>query len=217
MPKKKRDPAEDQARVEERRRQILDAAALVFARRGYQRARTREIAAEAGVAEGTLYNYYESKRDLLLALVHRMIAETTPALLAKLEHRDAATFIESVIRDRFAMLDRNRSVLLAIVPELLVDAELRDAFLRRVVIPFTSTLMPLIQRRFPDEQIKAFDPHVVMPAMMGSVMFSYIVNELPQAPLGPPLSRERLVAELVEFVLHGVGRPAAVALEEVQA
>ena len=56
-------------RPAERPAQILDAAERVFNRRGYDRATTREIAAEAGVAEGTLYNYFGSKRAILLALI----------------------------------------------------------------------------------------------------------------------------------------------------
>ncbi len=47
---------------------LLAAAQKVFARRGYHDARTSEIALEAGVAEGTLYNYFSSREDLFLSL-----------------------------------------------------------------------------------------------------------------------------------------------------
>jgi TetR/AcrR family fatty acid metabolism transcriptional regulator len=47
---------------------ILDAALKTFVRRGYPATKVAEIAFEAGVAEGTLYNYFQSKEDLLLAL-----------------------------------------------------------------------------------------------------------------------------------------------------
>jgi TetR/AcrR family fatty acid metabolism transcriptional regulator len=47
---------------------ILAAAQRVFARRGYHDARTSEIAREAGVAEGTLYNYFPSREDIFLSL-----------------------------------------------------------------------------------------------------------------------------------------------------
>ncbi|MEW6215545.1 MAG: TetR/AcrR family transcriptional regulator [Nitrospirota bacterium] len=52
----------------ERRKVILDAALKTFVKRGYSETRVSEIAAEAKVAEGTLYNYFPSKEDLLLAL-----------------------------------------------------------------------------------------------------------------------------------------------------
>ena len=52
----------------DRRAVILDAALRTFVRRGYPETKVAEIASEAGVAEGTLYNYFASKEDLLLAL-----------------------------------------------------------------------------------------------------------------------------------------------------
>ena len=54
------EPRPRRRRPAERPAQILDAAERVFNRRGYDRATTREIAAEAGVSEGTLYNYFPS-------------------------------------------------------------------------------------------------------------------------------------------------------------
>jgi len=47
---------------------ILDAALRTFVKRGYPETKVAEIASEAGVAEGTIYNYFPSKEDLLLAL-----------------------------------------------------------------------------------------------------------------------------------------------------
>ena len=50
---------------EERRRQILDAALRVFARKGYHGSRVGDIAEEAGVAHGLLYHYFASKEEVL--------------------------------------------------------------------------------------------------------------------------------------------------------
>ncbi len=55
-------------RTVDKRSGILDAALKTFVKRGYPETRVSEIAAEAMVAEGTLYNYFKSKEDLLLAL-----------------------------------------------------------------------------------------------------------------------------------------------------
>lgn len=58
--------------VEVFRRTILDAAEKVFGERGFDAARMAEIAAQAGVAAGTLYNYYASKEQIFRALIeHR--------------------------------------------------------------------------------------------------------------------------------------------------
>ncbi len=59
----------DEAAYKER--QILDGAAFVFARDGYEGASMSRIAAEAGVSKGTLYNYFTSKAELFSAYVRR--------------------------------------------------------------------------------------------------------------------------------------------------
>ena len=48
--------------IEARRTQILMGAAQVFAKKGFHKATTKEIAQAAGVAEGTIYNYFKNKR-----------------------------------------------------------------------------------------------------------------------------------------------------------
>jgi AcrR family transcriptional regulator len=54
------------ARSDPRRRlsELADAATVVFGRQGYHRTRTAEIAAEAGMASGSVFNYVESKEAL---------------------------------------------------------------------------------------------------------------------------------------------------------
>jgi len=51
-----------------RETQILDCAARLFARHHYHEVRMDDIAAQAGVAKGTLYRYFADKEDLYLAL-----------------------------------------------------------------------------------------------------------------------------------------------------
>ncbi len=62
----------------EKRIRILDAALKVFATRGFYNAKVSEVAKEAGVADGTIYLYFESKDALLIALfedrMQRLIA-----------------------------------------------------------------------------------------------------------------------------------------------
>lgn len=51
--------------MEEKRRQILDAAVRVFAHKGFHTSRVGDIAEEAGVAHGLLYHYFGSKDEVL--------------------------------------------------------------------------------------------------------------------------------------------------------
>lgn len=64
--------------------EILDAAAILFAERGYDGADTQELACRLNVGKGTLYRYFPSKRQLFLAAADR-------AMRRLREHLDVVT------------------------------------------------------------------------------------------------------------------------------
>ena len=51
-----------------KRQRIIDAAILVFSRQGFYNATVADVAAEADVADGTIYLYFKSKDDLLISI-----------------------------------------------------------------------------------------------------------------------------------------------------
>jgi TetR/AcrR family transcriptional regulator, fatty acid metabolism regulator protein len=79
-----------------RRRQILNAAVEIFAEQGFFAARTREIAAAAGVAEGTIYLYFDGKDDLLLTAFRERVREFSASVAPLVD--DPAPFAERLTR-----------------------------------------------------------------------------------------------------------------------
>jgi AcrR family transcriptional regulator len=67
---------------EDKRNAILDAATRVFAERGLSAAPTSEISKRAGVAEGTLFTYFETKGDLINALYRSIKLELADAMMS---------------------------------------------------------------------------------------------------------------------------------------
>ena len=61
--------------AEERKNEILDVAEELFAQKGYDNASTNDIIAKIGIARGTLYHHFDSKEEILDALVDRMTQE----------------------------------------------------------------------------------------------------------------------------------------------
>jgi TetR/AcrR family fatty acid metabolism transcriptional regulator len=82
--------------VEEKRRQIVDAAVRVFAHKGFHTSRVGDIAEEAGVAHGLLYHYFSSKDEVLETVFHenwsvlldriRAVEETDEPAAEQLRH-----------------------------------------------------------------------------------------------------------------------------------
>jgi TetR/AcrR family transcriptional regulator, fatty acid metabolism regulator protein len=66
----------------EKRRQILDGAIRVFARKGFHGARVGDVAEEAGVSHGLVYHYFASKDELLEAVFRETWNEVLEAITA---------------------------------------------------------------------------------------------------------------------------------------
>ena len=64
------------SRKEEKRALIIEAAAKVFARRGFSGTLMADIAVEAGIGKGTLYEYFDSKEDLFFAVFEWFVQAT---------------------------------------------------------------------------------------------------------------------------------------------
>jgi AcrR family transcriptional regulator len=97
------------ARGEATRRKILDAAEEVFGEMGYYEASISEITRRAGVAQGTYYIYFHSKREIFAELVEdigkRLRADTRAAIVGapnrlEAEKRGFAAFFQFAARHR---------------------------------------------------------------------------------------------------------------------
>src|SRR5262245_52051259 len=78
-----------QRRQEQTRSELLDAAARVFARRGYHRAGLDEIAAEAGYTTGAVYSNFRGKEELFLALADRQVDQRIDEIRAVADAAEA--------------------------------------------------------------------------------------------------------------------------------
>ena len=65
----------DRSVIVDKREAILRAATHVFALKGYFNSKVSDIAAEAGIADGTVYLYFKSKEEILHSIFDRAMAE----------------------------------------------------------------------------------------------------------------------------------------------
>jgi TetR/AcrR family fatty acid metabolism transcriptional regulator len=123
------------ALTEDRQRQILNAAVRVFSQKGYATATIRDIARAARVADGTIYNYFRSKDDLLIhiprhiagPIIDRLALELPEARTLQDAERTLTTFGTEMVRRILANI-RFVKIFLSAIPHLSPNA--RDEYLR---------------------------------------------------------------------------------------
>ena len=89
---------------DERKAQIINAAEGVFAKKGFDEARMDDIADETGLSKGTLYLYFKSKDDLIIAILDRIFQREFQAFekidLSTMSATDAVwLFTDMIMKD----------------------------------------------------------------------------------------------------------------------
>jgi len=198
--------------VQKRSVQILEAAARVFAQKGYHAATTKEIAAQAGVSEGTIYNYFQSKEDLLLS-IPRLISETTllPALTQiqatpTTSGEEEEKLLTTVLDNAFQTLRHNVDfvkVLFSTLPTM--DEETLEEYLRRIPLYFAQALEEFLQTRIAQGVYRPMNTTVVARAFMGMIVIFILTQEvLPGKRVFVPVGYDVIGREIVQLFLHGV-------------
>jgi AcrR family transcriptional regulator len=89
---------------DERKDQIMNAAEEIFSKKGFSDARMDDIAEETGLSKGTLYLYFKSKDDLIVAILDRLFQREFKTFekldLASVSATDAIrVFVETTAKD----------------------------------------------------------------------------------------------------------------------
>lgn len=187
---------------------ILDAAEEVFAAHGLQAARMEDIAARAGVAVGTLYNYFDDRQKLLLALFERRHAQLLERLDARLADDAGAPFVRRVEGALSALLehfDQHRSFFKTLSQGELVGALSGDACkAQATMLDVRARFESLLDEGVARGVLRAEDM-VVYPAALLGMVRGTMIQAVRDDDVAPTSQR---AAALVRVFLHGASAGA---------
>lgn len=185
----------------DKHQRILDAALKVFAAKGFYNTKVSEIARTAGVADGTIYNYFKSKDDILISLFE----DQMDWILARLETLDGDIVqqITGYIALHLAIAVEN--------PDLaeFITVELRQSekFLREYENPkfsqYLRTLSSLIEEgRVQGVFREGIDARLVARAIFGALDELMLTLTLSQK--SRPIDAAAVAAQVAELFLSGL-------------
>ena len=129
------------------RRQILDASLRLFSQKGFARTTVRDIARQAGITDAAIYYHFQSKRDLMEALVEeRGFVDGLQNLEKVTADRPLMDTIAWMTRGAVNMMDENREfVRLILIEGLGGDPTALEQY-RRLVTMWEDALSTILQR-----------------------------------------------------------------------
>lgn len=195
---------------EARRTQILEAATRVFARKGFDRATITDIARAARLSEGSIYNYFRSKEELLVHIPHHLVR---PALLPVLAAPAAPGTLADVER-QLLLLARN-----------MVGRIKENAWFLKVFVSALPRLSPAARERYmallplyAAEKLEEFlregvrrgilrkdlDVMVASRAFPGMLLIFVMMQEVLLEKRLIPRDYDTIAKETVRLFLHGI-------------
>jgi AcrR family transcriptional regulator len=163
-----------------RRQHILDAAAEVFSERGFNRTSIRDIATAAGVADGTIYNVFENKEALLMALVDRLsVGPEEPLIPPEQLQSDPALFLKQLLEQRLkACTPLAMAILRVVLSQALIDPAVRKRFYDCFLAPALKGMEPLVGPLFEnDKDSKLTAPRLMLASFIGLNVLALLDDE----------------------------------------
>ena len=187
--------------VEQKRERIINAALTVFARKGYGETNVPDIATEAGVAVGTIYNYFESKQQLLISLMRDKFFTTSFLnLLDDAVQKDDTDFISAFIENRLKFGFENVESFMFLFGEVNRNSEVRQQWVEQILKPVMARVESFIETRMDKGDFKKENPAILSRAMAGMGIGFILLYSLERE--GSPVDKLKL--EDISHSLAGI-------------
>ncbi len=191
-------------RKAERRRRILEAALDLFACQGFHRTSTRQIARRAGVAEGTIFNHFPTKKDLLVAAAAQVVDEYLGKDLEAQPRTGTLELLRETFRSRLELAWRHAGRIRFLLGELLMNQEMRQAYFEAVILRLTDRLVGLLEQRVAQGYVRPCNVRVVAGALVGAFLTFLLVALLDEERRLLSDSPEEISDELARLFLYGL-------------
>lgn len=185
-----------------RQEEILQAAIRVLAVKGFQQTKIRDIAKEAGVADGTIYLYYKNKDELLVRLFEEVMQQVLTILRTALEEVSTPEDkLRCFLRTHLHMVEKEPEIAQIISVVLRQSTTFIKEYKNTLFAEFLGVLQEILREGMEQGVFRSdIDPVVVSRALFGAT------DELALAWL---LSRHKSSLEdtsrvVANMVLHGV-------------
>ncbi|KRE90490.1 TetR family transcriptional regulator [Paenibacillus sp. Soil766] len=132
---------DEEDKMTDKQIKIVQAAVEIFSEKGFAGSSTSEIAQKAGVAEGTIFRHYKTKKELLLSIVAPMMSKLIAPFAVKdftkvleADYPDVEQFLRAITMNRLEFARKHFPVIKIFMHEIPFHNELREQFKESVAV-----------------------------------------------------------------------------------
>ena len=163
--------------ITEKQQRVLDAAMEAFAERGYAGTSTAEIAKRAGVAEGTVFKTYKTKKDLLIAVVAPFFARVMAPfvieevlVIVREPHARFEDFLRALYKNRIEFIRSHERLVRIAVQELPFHPEVRALAKKTIAARVLPDVTAAVKRFQKMGEIREAPPASIIRIVVGTFL-----------------------------------------------
>ncbi len=183
---------------------ILAAAQRLFARQGFEKTTTRQLAEAAGIAEGTLFRHFENKKAILVAVVTQGWSELLTDLLTQLSEMGSYRAVAQLMRDRMLTLHKQSDLMRVCFMEAQFHPDLRDRIQSEIINKMTSVVEAFIQTGVERGTYRDLNPKVVARVFLGMFMIAGFSQDTLMDEQPSPAFQKEMAETLADIFLNGI-------------
>lgn len=187
---------------------ILSAALQLFARKGYDATTTRDLAAKANVAEGTLFRHFASKKAILIEVVTQGWVELLTELLTELSEMGSYKAIAQVMRRRMLRISESHDLMRVCFMEAQFHPELRDRLQADVISKMTGVTEAFFETAMEKGIYRPMNPKIVAQVFLGMFTIAGFSQDTIMDADASPQSHKEMAEGIADIFLNGVLAPA---------
>lgn len=183
---------------------IREAATRVISQKGYFQTSIHEIAKEAGISVGTIYNYFENKQEILLGIFSKEF-EDRRDFYEELSQKEMPLVegIKEILNRHFSQLESHKELMRVIIQERFKPGSELEEKLNRQYREVIQYVEELVKQALENDQIRNCEPQVVAIALFGAVEAVVSYGVLQEKKKQKDLFK-RAPEELAHFFWKGV-------------
>jgi AcrR family transcriptional regulator len=195
-----------------REEEILEAAIKIFSEKGFSAATTSEIAKEAGVAEGTIFRYFKTKKDILIKVMtkvleilgEKLIIERLTNLFEENKEKSERDILIIILKDRLEMFEKYWDMIKIVATEMQFHEDLREAFMKSVVTKGKNVVETFLSTGVNKGVFREVDTTIALRSLIGMVGIYVIQNQV--FPEIINMDKDKQIEEMVDLFLYGISK-----------
>jgi AcrR family transcriptional regulator len=195
---------EDAHTEEDTRTRILNAALRLFARQGYDATTTKDLAAAAGVAEGTLFRHFANKKAILVEVATKGWVEILTDLLTELSEMGSYKAVAQVMRRRMLRMRESNDLMRVCFMEAQFHPELQERIQSEVIAKMTDVAEAFFQTAMDRGIYRRTNPKIVAQVFLGMFAIAGFSERTIIDPNASPREMQEMAEGIADIFLHGV-------------